>query len=202
MLALRDFVFHSQTFGYDGVLNSCGPWARRVPQQLSKGSCFQFTLEPAVIIVGHDTVSVLHNSHSWIVTFHLRKCRSKNRYPWFRGANMRRPHTVTVTVTVVTHVKDNNHCGLIDMSLFIACTLSYVHCESNTHDIMIVIYKVPRLVVWEAVSCPSVCPSLAWFLRSTTATANPSVCPSRAGIVPRRMKIGLCGLHFEVAQTL
>jgi len=29
-----------------------------------------------------------------------------------------------------------------------------------------------------------------------------SVCPSHAGIVPRRMKIGSCGLHYEVAKTL
>jgi len=37
------------------------------------------------------------------------------------------------------------------------------------------------------------------------ATAKPSVClsvcPSRAGIVPRRMKIESCGLHCEVANT-
>ena len=38
------------------------------------------------------------------------------------------------------------------------------------------------------------------------ATANPSVrlsvLLSRSGIVPRRMKIGSCGLQSEVAQTL
>jgi len=37
------------------------------------------------------------------------------------------------------------------------------------------------------------------------ATAIPSVClsvrPSHAGIVPRRMKIGSCGLYYEVAKT-
>ena len=30
----------------------------------------------------------------------------------------------------------------------------------------------------------------------------PSVCPSHAGTLSRRMKIGSCGLHCEVANTL
>ena len=32
--------------------------------------------------------------------------------------------------------------------------------------------------------------------------AIPSVCPSRSGTVPRRMKIGSHGLHYDVAKTL